>query len=167
MFITRAVILIQASTVFLLVWEGSSLSTVISSSPPLFWLLQMSSSNKFGNCGHHEEASTPNRSLHPVALMGSPSSRLPHERFEYTRLSDCFQFQFLPGSHSIHHPLWCDVFYVSSLILVMYSSRFPLHTFHLSTTGVHIRSSSCCCCFFATRGKAVHWRNQNSWIAWV
>ena len=62
--------------------------------------------------------------------------------------------------------MWC--FYVSSLILVMYSSPFPLHTFHLSTTGMHIRSSCCCCCcFFATRGKAVHWRNQNSWIAWV
>lgn len=95
--------LILASTVFLLVLEGSSLSTVISSSPPLFRLLQMPSSNKFGNCGHHEEATTPNRSLHPVALLESPSSCLLHKRFEYTRLFGGFQFQFLPGFHNIHH----------------------------------------------------------------
>ena len=113
--------LIQASTVFLLVWEGSSLSTVISSSPPLFQLLQMPSSNKFRNCGHHEEASTPSRSLHPVALMGSPSSCFLHERFEYTRLSCGFQFQFLPGSHNIHHLLWCDVY----MLQVLFSWCIP------------------------------------------
>ena len=57
--------------------------------------------------------------------------------------------------------------YVSSLILVMYfPPPFPLHTFHLSTTSMHVRSF-CCCCLFSTRGKAAHWRNQNSWMTWV
>ena len=157
--------LFQASTVFLLVWEGSSLSTVISSSPPLFRLLQMPSSNKFGNCGHHEEASTPNRSLHPVALMGSPSSCLPQERFEYTRLYGCFQFKFFPGFHNIHDFLWRDLLMFQALFSWCIPPPFPRHTFHLSTTSMHI--GSCCCCFFSTRGKAVHWRNQNSWMAWV
>lgn len=150
----------------------------ISSRPPLFQLLQMLSSNKFGKVFffHWAFIEQPNlRQLQPwrrsvdvqpiapsCCLVGKPFLVFAARAIWVHTALRWFPvpvpvLSWFP-QHTSLLMMWCS--HVSSLILVMYSSPFPPHTFHLSTTRMHVRS-----CFFSTSGKAVHWRNQNSWMA--